>query len=71
MEWIANIKDVDYYDDSKAGIVGPRFCAALDGMAKKIVLTAGGDGKGQFFRPLTAAVTDNARAVVLIGRDAR
>ena len=30
----------------------------------------GGDGKGQDFGPLKAAVEANARAVVLIGRDA-
>ena len=69
VEWIANIKDVDYYDDSKGTNVGAT-CAALVGMAKKIVLIAGGDGKGQDFGPLRAAVKSNARAVVLIGRDA-
>ena len=35
-----------------------------------MVLIAGGDGKGQDFAPLAAAVRDRARAVVLIGRDA-
>jgi len=34
------------------------------------VLIAGGDGKGQDFAPLLAAVKAHARAVVLIGRDA-
>jgi UDP-N-acetylmuramoylalanine--D-glutamate ligase len=35
-----------------------------------VVLIAGGDGKGQDFAPLKNAVAENARAVVLIGRDA-
>jgi UDP-N-acetylmuramoylalanine--D-glutamate ligase len=35
-----------------------------------VVLIAGGDGKGQDFSPLRAAVAEAARAVVLIGRDA-
>ncbi len=35
----------------------------------KIVLIAGGDGKGQDFSHLTKAVKRHARAVVLIGRD--
>ncbi len=78
VEWVANIDDVDYYDDSKGTNVGAT-CAAIAGMTKndnghnrpqKVVLIAGGDGKGQDFSPLTAAVQANSRAVVLIGRDA-
>ena len=74
VEWVANIADVDYYDDSKGTNVGAT-CAALSGMCKngrpqKIVLIAGGDGKGQDFAPLAPAVQANSRAVVLFGRDA-
>lgn len=69
VEWVANINDVDYYDDSKGTNVGAT-CAALSGLSQKVVLIAGGDGKGQDFTPLAAAVAENARAVVLIGRDA-
>ncbi len=74
VEWVANIDDVDYYDDSKGTNVGAT-CAALSGLYKngrpqKIVLIAGGDGKGQDFAPLAAAVQANSRAVVLYGRDA-
>jgi UDP-N-acetylmuramoylalanine--D-glutamate ligase len=39
-------------------------------MPQKVVLIAGGDGKGQDFSPLAEPVQHNARAVVLIGRDA-
>ena len=79
VEWVANIDDVDYYDDSKGTNVGAT-CAAISGMTKndnghnqlqKVVLIAGGDGKGQDFAPLAAAVKANSRAVVLIGRDAK
>jgi len=69
VEWVANIDDVDYYDDSKGTNVGAT-CAALSGLPQKVVLIAGGDGKGQDFSPLEDAVRENARAVVLIGRDA-
>lgn len=69
VEWVANINDVDYYDDSKGTNVGAT-CAAISGLAQKVVLIAGGDGKGQDFSPLKVAVADHARAVVLIGRDA-
>lgn len=74
VEWVANIDDVDYYDDSKGTNVGAS-CAALagmfkDGLPQKVVLIAGGEGKGQDFSPLAQAVSANARAVVLLGRDA-
>ena len=69
VEWVANIDDVDYFDDSKGTNVGAT-CAALSGLPQKVVLIAGGDGKGQDFAPLRAPVAENARAVVLIGRDA-
>lgn len=79
VEWVANIDDVDYYDDSKGTNVGAT-CAAILGMTKnenghnhpqKVVLIAGGDGKGQDFTPLAPAVEANGRAVVVIGRDAK
>ncbi len=74
VEWVANIDNVDYYDDSKGTNVGAT-CAAIFGMTKndmpqKVVLLAGGDGKGQDFSPLAEAVKANSRAVVLYGRDA-
>ena len=74
VEWVANINEVDYYDDSKGTNVGAT-CAAIAGLYKhgqpqKVVLIAGGEGKGQDFTPLQAAVEANGRAVVLIGRDA-
>jgi len=68
VEWVCRIGGVDYFDDSKGTNVGAT-CAALAGLSQKVVLIAGGDGKGQDFGPLRVAVADNARAVVLIGRD--
>jgi UDP-N-acetylmuramoylalanine--D-glutamate ligase len=69
VEEIAQIDGVDYVDDSKGTNVGATV-AALDGLAQKIVLIAGGDGKGQDFAPLVAPVARWCRAVMLIGRDA-
>ncbi len=69
VEWVARIDEVDYFDDSKGTNVGAT-CAALAGLPQKVVLLAGGDGKGQDFAPLAAPVGQNARAVVLYGRDA-
>lgn len=69
VEWVADINNVAFFDDSKGTNVGAT-CAALAGLPQKVVLIAGGDGKGQDFTPLQQAVKQNARAVVLIGRDA-
>lgn len=69
VEFVANIAGVDYYDDSKGTNVGATV-AALQGLQQKIVLIAGGEGKGQDFSPLADAVKQYARAVVLIGQDA-
>ncbi len=51
--------------------------AALNGLGKsftgqnqRLVLIAGGDGKGQDFSPLAEPVSRYVRAVLLIGRDA-
>ncbi|MGI4812850.1 MAG: UDP-N-acetylmuramoyl-L-alanine--D-glutamate ligase [Janthinobacterium lividum] len=72
VDHLATIADIEYVDDSKGTNVGATV-AALQGLSVghgKIVLIAGGQGKGQDFTPLAAAVTRAARAVVLIGSDA-
>ncbi|BBP05776.1 UDP-N-acetylmuramoylalanine--D-glutamate ligase [Sulfuriferula plumbiphila] len=68
VEWVAAINGIAFYDDSKGTNVGATE-AALKGMDRKVVLIAGGDGKGQDFTPLRDAVAQHARAVVQIGRD--
>lgn len=69
VEWVADIHGISFYDDSKGTNVGAT-CAALHGLPQKVVLIAGGDGKGQDFATLAGPVQQNARAVVLIGQDA-
>ncbi|NDU86976.1 MAG: UDP-N-acetylmuramoyl-L-alanine--D-glutamate ligase [Ferrovum sp.] len=68
VERVAVVEGVAYIDDSKGTNVGATV-AALQGMDTPVILIAGGDGKGQDFAPLRAAVDDHARAVILIGRD--
>jgi len=70
VEWVADIDGVAFYDDSKGTNIGAT-CAALIGLPQPVVLIAGGDGKGQDFAQLAVAVQQNARSVVLIGRDAQ
>jgi UDP-N-acetylmuramoylalanine--D-glutamate ligase len=69
LEQVALRGGVAWYDDSKGTNVGATV-AALRGLAHRVVLIAGGDGKGQDFGPLAAPVAEHARRVLLIGRDA-
>jgi UDP-N-acetylmuramoylalanine--D-glutamate ligase len=66
---IADFSGITFYDDSKGTNVGATV-AALNGLGSRVVLIAGGDGKGQDFSPLAGPIAEHARAVVLIGRDA-
>ena len=75
LEKVAEFDGVAFYDDSKGTNVGSTV-AALNGFAEltargaRVVLIAGGEGKGQNFAPLAEPVSRCARSVVLIGRDA-
>ena len=74
VEYITTINGVDAFDDSKGTNVGATVAALLglgeDKAPAKLVVILGGDGKGQDFTPLAAAVARHARAVATIGRDA-
>lgn len=74
VEWIASVAGVDYIDDSKGTNVGAT-AAALKGLGqqsaaldKRIILIAGGEGKGQDFSPLAEPVQRYVKAVLLIGK---
>ena len=76
VELVTAVNEVEYYDDSKGTNVGATV-AAINGLGKafggadqRLVLIAGGDGKGQDFSPLAEPVSRHVRAVLLIGRDA-
>ncbi|PJI48981.1 MAG: UDP-N-acetylmuramoyl-L-alanine--D-glutamate ligase [Pseudomonas sp.] len=72
-QWVRERNGVNYYDDSKATNVGAAL-AAIEGLGAdidgKLVLIAGGDGKGADFHDLRSPVAQHCRAVVLLGRDA-
>ena len=72
-QWVRERRGVTWYDDSKATNVGAAL-AAIDGLGVEIdgrlLLIAGGDGKGADFAPLRDSVARYCRAVVLLGRDA-
>lgn len=66
---VAARQGVTYIDDSKGTNVGATL-AAIAGLGRKVAIVLGGDGKGQDFSPLRAALQQHGRAVALIGRDA-
>lgn len=68
MAFVLERDGVDWIEDSKGTNVGATV-AALQGLGRRVVLIAGGVGKGQDFAPLAGPVARHARAVVLIGRD--
>ena len=73
-EWVADIDGVAYINDSKGTNIGASV-AALEGLGPdldgKIILIAGGLGKGADFSGLVAPLTRYGRQVVLIGKDAQ
>lgn len=74
-QFVRDRRGVRWYNDSKG--TNPGACiAALQGLhsgrdESRIVLIAGGDGKGADFSVLAPVVSTTARAVILFGRDAR
>ncbi len=75
VESVTTIAGVEYVDDSKGTNVGATI-AALEGLGDlsagdepRLILLAGGDGKGQDFSALAGPVKRHAKAVMLIGRD--
>ena len=71
-QYVRSVDGVEYIDDSKATNVGAAV-ASIDGLAGskgKIVLIAGGVDKGGSYRPLRQRMTEEGRAVVVIGEAA-
>ena len=71
---IAEAGGVRWYNDSKGTNVGATK-AALEGIGEqsrqsRVVLIAGGDGKGADFTPLSAPLAVYASVAILFGRDA-
>jgi UDP-N-acetylmuramoylalanine--D-glutamate ligase len=70
-EWLGEAEGVHWYNDSKGTNVGATL-AAIEGLPcrGKLILIAGGIGKGADFSPLGEPLAQRARAVVLMGQDA-
>ncbi len=70
-QWVAENDGVNWYNDSKGTNVGAAI-AAIKGLGNRgrIILIAGGEGKGADFTPLADVAREYLSAAVLIGRDA-
>jgi UDP-N-acetylmuramoylalanine--D-glutamate ligase len=70
-QWIRDVAGVPWYNDSKGTNVGATV-AAISGLASKgrVVLLAGGVGKGADFSALAPAMANHGRLAILFGEDA-
>jgi UDP-N-acetylmuramoylalanine--D-glutamate ligase len=69
LQYVAEQDGVCWFNDSKGTNVGATL-AAIDGVEGKLVLVAGGDGKGADFTPLAEAMQRKGRGAILMGKDA-
>jgi UDP-N-acetylmuramoylalanine--D-glutamate ligase len=69
IEYCGTIDDVDYYNDSKGTNVDAAVIA-IKALKDRIILIAGGDGKGQSFDELAAHFSGAVKELILLGRDA-
>ncbi|WP_417227555.1 UDP-N-acetylmuramoyl-L-alanine--D-glutamate ligase [Amphritea sp.] len=73
-QWVAEKNGINYFNDSKGTNVGATV-AAINGLSAtlgeghKIVLIAGGVGKGADFRDLDKPLKQAGRALICIGKD--
>ena len=73
LEFVAEIRGVKFYNDSKATSVDATVKAleAFDDANGKIVLILGGRGKKAPYEPLASLVSERVRKLILIGEDAQ
>ncbi|MDD5214745.1 MAG: UDP-N-acetylmuramoyl-L-alanine--D-glutamate ligase [Methylococcales bacterium] len=69
MEKVSTKNGINWVNDSKATNIGACI-AALEGYDEKVILVAGGEGKGQDMNELAPVIQAKTKAVILIGKDA-
>ena len=72
-QWVRTLNGIDWINDSKGTNIGATSSAISgigEAMQGKIVLIAGGQGKGADFADLRTPVVSHVRALVLLGEDA-
>ena len=66
LEWVAQIRGVDFYDDSKGTNVGA-VARSLAFFAQPVILIAGGRDKDSDFSLLSPLIRERVKALVLMG----
>ncbi|HVV87192.1 MAG TPA: UDP-N-acetylmuramoyl-L-alanine--D-glutamate ligase [Kofleriaceae bacterium] len=69
MEWIGELNDIRFYDDSKGTNVAS-VAASVRGFPRPLVLIAGGVDKGGSYKPMLEALDGVCKGLVLIGKAA-
>ena len=71
-QFVANINDIDWINDSKATNVGACI-AAIEGLDKsgRVILIAGGDSKGADIASLLPILQQHVKKLYLLGVDAQ
>ena len=70
MQYVAQVKTVNYVNDSKATNVAASV-ASINSIKSKLILIAGGDGKGGDFKDIGIAAKEKLRCAILMGKDAK
>ena len=66
LEWVAEVRGIQFFDDSKGTNVGA-VVKALEGFSQPVILIAGGRDKGGDYDPLKGPIREKVKALVLIG----
>ena len=68
IEWVAEIDEISFYNDSKATNVAAAY-AALSSFTQPIIWIAGGKDKGNDYTMLQALAKKNVKAMICLGKD--
>ena len=66
LEWVAEVRGIQFFDDSKGTNVGA-VVKALEGFSRPVILIAGGRDKGGDYGPLKGLIREKVKALILIG----
>jgi UDP-N-acetylmuramoylalanine--D-glutamate ligase len=66
LQWVANRRGVDFYDDSKGTNVGA-VVRSLEHFQRPVILIAGGRDKGGDYQPLSPLLRQKVKQLILLG----
>jgi UDP-N-acetylmuramoylalanine--D-glutamate ligase len=66
IEWVGRVRNVDFYNDSKATNVDAAV-RSLASFRRPVILIAGGRHKGSDYRPLVRASREKVKRAILLG----